>query len=74
MLKAHLQRNQVLHSKELILNLPVFIDTAVDSLVTITGLEAQKIKHAVREFDRQLDSNILIADEIVLLILVEIFS
>ncbi len=48
-------------SKELILNLPVFIDTAVDSLVTITGLEAQKIKHTVREFDRQLDSNILIA-------------
>lgn len=48
-------------SKELILNLPVFIDTAVDSLVTITGLEAQKIKHAVREFDTQIDSNILIA-------------
>lgn len=48
-------------SKELILNLPVFIDTAVDSLVTITGLQAKKIKHAVREFDTQLETNILIA-------------
>ena len=48
-------------SKELILNLPVFIDTAVDSLVTITGLEAQKIKHAIKPFDTQIDTNILIA-------------
>jgi len=48
-------------SKELILNLPVFIDTAVDSLVTITGLEAQKVKHAIQKFDEQLDQNIIIA-------------
>jgi len=29
-------------SKQLVMNLPVFIDTAVNSLVTITGLEATK--------------------------------
>lgn len=48
-------------SKELIMNLPVFIDTAVDSLVTITGLEAQKIKHAIKPFDAKIDTNVLIA-------------
>ncbi len=48
-------------SKELIQNLPVFIDTAVDSLVTITGLEAQKVKHAIQKFDVRLDQNIIIA-------------
>lgn len=48
-------------SKEVIINLPVFIDTAVDSLVTITGLEAQKIKHAIRSFDTQLETSIIIA-------------
>ncbi|MDD3344194.1 MAG: chemotaxis protein CheX [Sulfurospirillaceae bacterium] len=37
-------------SKELIINLPTFIDTAVNSLVTITGLDACKIKHEIRPF------------------------
>ena len=37
-------------SKELIMNLPSFIDTAVNSLVTITGLEACKVKHEIRPF------------------------
>ena len=48
-------------SKELIINLPVFIDTAVDSLVTITGLEAQKITHAIKSFEQQFDTNVIIA-------------
>ncbi len=47
-------------SKELIINLPSFIDTAVNSLVTITGLEACKIKHEIRPFATVTD-NIVIA-------------
>ena len=48
-------------SKQLILNLPVFIDTAVNSLVTITGLEAQKIKHEIRPFNQTIPSQVIIA-------------
>lgn len=48
-------------SKELVINLPVFIDTAVNSLVTITGLEAQKIKHEIRPFNEKIPSQVIIA-------------
>ena len=48
-------------SKELIMNLPVFIDTAVNSLVTITGLEAQKIKHEIRPFNEKISPQVIIA-------------
>ena len=48
-------------SKQLVLNLPVFIDTAVNSLVTITGLEAQKIKHEIRPFNEKIPSQVIIA-------------
>lgn len=48
-------------SKQLILNLPIFIDTAVNSLVTITGLEAQKIKHDIMPFNEKLDREVIIA-------------
>ena len=48
-------------SKQLILNLPVFMDTAVNSLVTITGLEAQKIKHEIRPFNDKLTVQPIIA-------------
>lgn len=48
-------------SKQLILNLPVFIDTAVNSLVTITGLEAQKIKHEIRPFNEKIPPQVIIA-------------
>lgn len=48
-------------SKQLIINLPVFIDTAVNSLVTITGLEAQKIKHEIRPFNEKIASQVIIA-------------
>ena len=48
-------------SKQLIMNLPVFIDTAVNSLVTITGLEAQKIKHEIRPFNDKIPSQVIIA-------------
>jgi len=48
-------------SKQLVMNLPVFIDTAVNSLVTITGLEAQKIKHEIRPFNEKIPSQVIIA-------------
>jgi CheY-specific phosphatase CheX len=48
-------------SKQLILNLPVFIDTAVNTLVTVTGLEAQKIKHAISPFNDKIPSSVIIA-------------
>lgn len=48
-------------SKQLIINLPTFIDTAVNSLVTITGLEAQKIKHEIRPFNEKIPPQVIIA-------------
>jgi CheY-specific phosphatase CheX len=48
-------------SKQLVMNLPVFIDTAVNSLVTITGLEAQKIKHEIRPFNEKIPPQVIIA-------------
>lgn len=48
-------------SKQLIVNLPVFIDTAVNTLVTITGLEAQKIKHEIRPFNEKIPAQVIIA-------------
>ncbi|ATB68724.1 hypothetical protein SJPD1_0609 [Sulfurospirillum diekertiae] len=48
-------------SRQLIMNLPVFIDTAVNSLVTITGLEAQKIKHEIRPFNEKIPPQVIIA-------------
>ncbi len=41
-------------SRELIMNLPTFIDTAVNTLITTTGLEAQKIKHAIMPFNEKI--------------------
>lgn len=42
-------------SKELIVNLPVFMDTAVETLVSFTGLEAEKSSHSIKGFDTSLD-------------------
>jgi len=48
-------------SKELIVNLPTFMDTAVEVLMMTTGLEAKKIKHAVRSIDYPFESSIIMA-------------
>ena len=48
-------------SRELIINLPTFIDTAVNTLVTTTGLEAQKIKHAIMPFNEKISEPSIIA-------------
>ena len=48
-------------SKELIVNLPVFMDTAAEVLTTTTGLNTQKIKHSVRAMDYPFDTAVIIA-------------
>ncbi len=48
-------------SRELIINLPTFIDTAVNTLVTTTGLKAQKIKHAIMPFNEKISEPSIIA-------------
>ncbi|MCK9454375.1 MAG: chemotaxis protein CheX [Sulfurimonas sp.] len=55
-------QNQTLSlSKNLIINLPVFMDTAVETLVSFTGLEAQKLSHTIKNFDVDSKEEIVIA-------------
>lgn len=46
-------------SKNLVANLPLFIDTAVDTLMTITGLNAQKVSHEISFFKDSIPNNIV---------------
>ncbi len=48
-------------SKELVSNLPLFIDTAVETLTTLTELEAQKSKHGISGFQKDFDETPLAA-------------
>lgn len=48
-------KNKLLLSKKLIVNLPVFMDTAVETLVSFTGLQAQKSAHSIKGFDTTID-------------------
>jgi len=49
-------QKKILHlSKKLIINLPIFMDVAVDTLSNFTTLEAKKTSHEIREFDANLD-------------------
>ncbi len=48
-------------SKKLIGNLPVFMDTAVETLVSFTGLEAQKSSHAIKHFETKIQKETLCA-------------
>jgi CheY-specific phosphatase CheX len=48
-------------SKNLIINLPVFMDTAVETLVTFTGLKAQKLSHSITSFNSELVSDVVCA-------------
>jgi CheY-specific phosphatase CheX len=46
-------------SKKLIVNLPVFMDTAAETLVTYTGLKAQKLSHSITSFNSELISDVV---------------
>lgn len=48
-------------SKKLVENLPVFMDTAVETLVSFTGLEAKKSSHGIKRFDVSFTNNVICA-------------
>ncbi|MFT5835256.1 MAG: CheY-specific phosphatase CheX [Sulfurimonas sp.] len=48
-------KNVLTLSKKLIINLPIFMDTAVETLVSFTGMKAQKTSHSIKGFDTSLD-------------------
>ena len=53
--------NTLALSKKLIINLPVFMDTAVETLVSFTGLKAEKSSHGIKSFDTALDRDTICA-------------
>ncbi|MBU1927404.1 chemotaxis protein CheX [bacterium] len=53
------QKKALSLSKNLIANLPVFMDTAVETLISFTGLDAQKSAHSIKSFDVSLTSDII---------------
>ncbi|MGB3751343.1 MAG: chemotaxis protein CheX [Arcobacteraceae bacterium] len=44
-------------SKNLIVNLPIFMNKAAETLMTFTGLEAHKITHKIQEFDTTIEDD-----------------
>ena len=48
-------------SKKLIINLPIFMNKAAETLVSFTGLEANKVAHSIKKFDSEVDSNCISA-------------
>ena len=53
--------NPLILSKKLISNLPVFMDTAVETLVSFTGLDAHKSAHSIKRFNIKLTTNVISA-------------
>lgn len=48
-------------SKKVIINLPVFMNKAAETLVSFTGLESQKVSHSIKKFDSSVDTNSIVA-------------
>ena len=46
-------------SRKLVENLPVFMDTAVETLVMFTGLDAKKVTHGIKAFDTSLSGGMI---------------
>lgn len=59
--KSASSTNTLTLSKELIKNLPVFMDTAAQTLISFTGLEAKKSSHTIKSFDTHLNTDIICA-------------
>ncbi len=59
--KESSKKPTLLLSRQLISNLPIFMDTAVETLVTYTGLKAQKISHTITGFNNNLISDMVCA-------------
>lgn len=58
---AKVKVNTLSLSKELIVNLPIFMDTAVETLVSFTGLKAKKLSHGIKRFKTDLSVDIICA-------------
>jgi CheY-specific phosphatase CheX len=48
-------------SRVLISNLPVFMDTAVETLVSYTGMEAKKTSHQIQSFTTKIEKDVISA-------------
>lgn len=48
-------------SRKMVENLPVFMDTAVETLVMLTGLHAKKNSHSIKSFKLQLKKDIVVS-------------
>lgn len=54
-------KNTLTISKKVIINLPIFMNKAAETLVSFTGLEAKKISHSIKQFDTTKDTNSICA-------------
>jgi len=55
-------KTKTLHlSKKLIINLPVFMDIAVETLASFTSLETTKVSHEIKTFDVELEGEYITA-------------
>ena len=54
-------KNTLSLSKKVIVNLPVFMNKAAETLVSFTGLEAEKVSHSIKKFDTTKDENSICA-------------
>jgi CheY-specific phosphatase CheX len=50
-IKTTITKNTLSLSKKLIMNLPIFMNKAAETLVSFTGLEASKVSHSIKSFD-----------------------
>ena len=48
-------KNTLTLSKKVIMNLPIFMNKSAETLVSFTGLEAQKVSHSIKKFDTSID-------------------
>jgi len=55
--KAETPKSTLSLSRKLIMNLPTFMNKAAETLVSFTGLEAQKLSHSIKDFDTSIDTN-----------------
>jgi len=59
---AKIDETKTLHlSKKLIINLPIFMESAVKTLASFTNLETKKLSHEIKKFDANLDGKHIIA-------------
>lgn len=59
--KKIVNKNKLTLSKKVIVNLPVFMNKAAETLVSFTGLEAEKVSHSIQKFDSSIDTNCIVS-------------